>query len=100
MCVCVWCSLEVLKEAEVPEGNDSLSLTQTGGEDFPGGPGVKTPCFHCRGHGFDPWTGKFLMPHCVAKKKNKNKSMGGVNKGIGSSPIFSSLMDKIFWINT
>ena len=20
----------------------------------PGGPMVKTPCFHCRGHGFDP----------------------------------------------
>jgi len=21
---------------------------------FPGGPMVKTPCFHCRGHGFNP----------------------------------------------
>ena len=26
--------------------------------DFPGGPVVKTPCFHCRGHGFNPWSGK------------------------------------------
>ena len=25
--------------------------------DFPGGPEVKTPRFHCRGHGFDPWLG-------------------------------------------
>ena len=25
--------------------------------DFPGGPVVKTPCFHFRGHGFDPWSG-------------------------------------------
>ena len=25
--------------------------------DFPGGPVVKTPCFHCRGHWFDPWLG-------------------------------------------
>ena len=25
--------------------------------DFPGSPVVKTPCFHCRGHGFDPWSG-------------------------------------------
>ena len=24
---------------------------------FPGGPVVKNPCFHCRGHGFDPWSG-------------------------------------------
>ena len=25
--------------------------------DFPGSPIVRTPCFHCRGHGFDPWSG-------------------------------------------
>ena len=25
--------------------------------DSPGGPVVKTPHFHCRGHGFDPWPG-------------------------------------------
>ena len=25
--------------------------------DFPGGPVVKTPCFHCRGHEFNPWSG-------------------------------------------
>ena len=24
--------------------------------DFPGGPVVKTLCFQCRGHGFDPWS--------------------------------------------
>ena len=24
---------------------------------FPGCPVVKTPCFHCREHGFDPWSG-------------------------------------------
>ena len=24
--------------------------------DFPGSPVVKTPCFHCRGHGFNPWS--------------------------------------------
>ena len=25
--------------------------------DFPGAPVVKTPCFHCRGHRFNPWSG-------------------------------------------
>ena len=25
--------------------------------DFPGGPVGRTPCFHCRGHGFYPWLG-------------------------------------------
>ena len=24
--------------------------------DFPGDPVVKTLCFYCRGHGFDPWS--------------------------------------------
>ena len=24
---------------------------------FPGGPVVKIPSFHCKGHGFDPWSG-------------------------------------------
>jgi len=25
--------------------------------DFPGSPVVRAPCFHCRRHGFDPWSG-------------------------------------------
>ena len=25
--------------------------------DFPGGPVVKTLCFHCKGHRFGPWSG-------------------------------------------
>ena len=25
--------------------------------DLPGGPGIRTLNFHCRGHGFDPWLG-------------------------------------------
>ena len=25
--------------------------------DFPGGPGLKTPCSHCMEHGFSPWSG-------------------------------------------
>ena len=24
---------------------------------FPASPVVKVPCFHCRGHGFNPWSG-------------------------------------------
>ena len=26
-------------------------------QEFPGGPVVRTPRFHCRGPGFDPWSG-------------------------------------------
>ena len=25
--------------------------------ELPGSPVVRTPCFHCRGPGFDPWLG-------------------------------------------
>ena len=25
--------------------------------EFPGSPVLKAPHFHCRGHGFDPWSG-------------------------------------------
>ena len=42
---------------------------------FPGGTVVKTPHFHCRGHGFDPWLGNYDPAYHVvqAKKKIKNK---------------------------
>ena len=29
---------------------------------LPGSPEVKTLYFHCRGCGFDPWSGKYCMP--------------------------------------
>ena len=32
-------------------------LKSAGSEDFPGGPGVRTPSFHCRGRRFDPQSG-------------------------------------------
>ena len=43
--------------------------------DFPGGLVLKTPCFHCRGHGLDPWSRELRshMPHSAAKKKKKRE---------------------------
>ena len=38
--------------------------------DFPGG--VKTLCFHFRGHRLDPWLGSY-MPCGLAKKKKKKR---------------------------
>ena len=37
--------------------------------DFPGSPVVKTLSFHCRGHGFDPWSGNQDPTSCVVKPK-------------------------------
>ena len=31
------------------------SLSEIVRKDFPGSPVVKTLCFQCKGHGFDPW---------------------------------------------
>ena len=40
--------------------------------DFPGGPVVKTPCFHCRGLRFNPWPGnQDVACHKVWPKKKK-----------------------------
>ena len=40
--------------------------------DFPGGPVVKTLCFHCRGRGFNPWLGN-SDPAChVARPQKKS----------------------------
>ena len=48
---------------------DKLDLIQELLGDFPGGPVVKTPCFHCRGAGdvgsFPGWGTK--IPHAAAK---------------------------------
>ena len=35
--------------------------------DFPGVPVLKTAPFQCGGHGFDPWSEKFHMPHGMIK---------------------------------
>ena len=44
---------------------------------FPGSPVVKTPCFHCRGCGFDPWSGKLRshMPRDTVKKTKQGVSL-------------------------
>ena len=44
---------------------------------FPGDPVVKTPRFHCRGHGFDPWWANEDLAHAEwhgQKKKKKERN--------------------------
>ncbi len=36
---------------------DIIETRLSVGWDFPGGPVVRTLCFYCRGHGFNPWLG-------------------------------------------
>ena len=48
--------------------------------DYPGGPVVKIPCFHCRGCGFDPNQGS-KIPH-AAQRVQKKLRVGQFNKGM------------------
>ena len=47
-------------------------------KDFPAGPVAKNLCCHCRGHGFDPWSGNY-NPTCYVALPKKNKSMKTVS---------------------
>ena len=40
---------------------------------FPGSPVVKTLCFQCRGHGFNPWSGNWDPLCCTVRPKNKKE---------------------------
>ena len=49
-------------------------IKMMGGRDFPDSPGVKTPCFHCRGVVSIPARGtKTHMQHGQKKKKNDRR---------------------------
>ena len=39
----------------VPQQAEGRVIKIVGSGDFPGSPVIKTPCCHCRGHGFNPW---------------------------------------------
>ena len=41
--------------------------------DFPRGPVAGLLCFHCKGHRFDPWSGKIPHTAWCGQKKKKEK---------------------------
>ena len=43
--------------------------------DFPGGPVVKTPRFHCRGHRFDPWSPSQGSSTCCAVLSKRKETV-------------------------
>ena len=56
---CTQDGLEVLPSVGTPDSPDINKLRDlnTVIQGLPGGPVVRTLCFHCRGHGFSPWSG-------------------------------------------
>ena len=58
------------REKQVIDKRNTLGKKEQQSRDFPGSPGVKTLCSHCREHGFDPWLGNEChVLHHVAEKK-------------------------------
>ena len=62
---------------------------QKGYGDFPGGPVVRTLCFHCRGHRFDPWSGNsdlaqspIKLDHEVRVVRKRGQIMGDFAAGV------------------
>ena len=53
-------------ELQIPSGKPMC-------RDSPGGPGVRTPNFHCRRHRFDPELGN-SDPTCHEAKKKRKKT--------------------------
>ena len=51
-----------------PSSQNNVKVKDLYSGDFPGGSVVKTLCFHCRGHGFDPWWGDLKILCGIAKK--------------------------------
>ena len=53
-----------------------IQLITTFSRDSPGSLVVRTPCFHCKERGFDPWLGNYrsYMPSLAAKKKKKEQN--------------------------
>ena len=58
-----------------------MGIKGSGLWDLPGGPVVKTPCFHCRGPGFDPWSGNLRF----WQKKKKGSGPLARRRGSGRS---------------
>ena len=56
VCVCV-CTVSVGEPRLHSTIHSAHLLLKSEGGEFPGGPVVRTPCFHCWGPGFKPWSG-------------------------------------------
>ena len=78
------CCLELIRRRIVIHSRDDVN-TAAGilnkmqvAWDFPGGPVVRTLCFHGREQGFNPWLGDLDPTCCVVwPKEIKNKKDGG-----------------------
>ena len=75
---------------EMPREMVNRGIVRGGGAEWelPGCPVVKTPCFHCQGLGFNPWSGsQDPTRREVPKKKNR------ILKSGVEGAVFSELLE-------
>ena len=71
--------------------------SSTTGE-FPGGPVVRTPCFHCREHRFNPWSGNYNPANCdVWPKKNRRNSITFSRPKCSAPQQWRGCVDRMSW---
>ena len=58
--------------SETPTFSASIQTIRKVHWDFPGGPVVRSLHFHCRGFGFNTWSGHY-MPHASQHSQKKKK---------------------------
>lgn len=63
-----------------PGDQTSLSLYPKDNGDFPDSPVIKTPGFHCRCLGFDPWLVNEYPTNFIAKKNKQQKLKTEITK--------------------
>ena len=74
VCVYVCVYLNHFAQQKLIQRCKSATVKKEG--DFPAHPVVKTLCFHCRGHGFEPWWGtRSHMPSTAKEEKKKKKEL-------------------------
>ena len=83
---------EDCKKRSQMASNFSIATTDSRKQwrEFPGSPVVRTLSFHCRGRGFNPWSGK--NPMCQKKKKReREKTVEWYFQNIEGTEIRTSL---------
>ena len=66
--------------------------------DFLGSPVVKTPCFQCRGQGFNPWSGNYDPTYrAVWPKKKKSFWYCLIPESKGILTVVQSMFEHLQW---
>ena len=66
--------------------------------EFPGGPVVRTPCFHCREHRFNPWSGNYNPANWdVWPKKNISNSITFRRPKCSAPQQWRACVDRMSW---